>query len=364
MSVTHPALLPNGLKDLLPPEAEEEARIITILMQSFAQFGYERVKPPLVEFEESLLADGPGKSLSRNTFRLMDPVSQHMMGVRADTTAQIARIAGSRLKDAPRPLRLSYAADVLRVNGSQLRPERQFCQVGCELMGAKTTTDDVEMGLIALKALSDAGVKNLSIDLTIPSLIDTLFDEFKTETTERERLENLIQKRERDGLDKTKSKVTDCLVGLLDCSGLAQKAMQGLEKIKLPKAAQENIKYLSSVYTGLLDALKTYDLGTVNITIDLIERRGFEYQNGVSFTLFAPQVRGELGRGGRYCVSAVRGEDATGFTLYMDSVRQAVKAPNPDNKKIVTEKTSWADIKKLQQDGFAVSRGGSKISTK
>ena len=67
MIETTPTLLPNGLKDLLPPEAEEEARIVNILMQSFAAFGHRRVKPPLVEFEESLLADGPGKALARSS---------------------------------------------------------------------------------------------------------------------------------------------------------------------------------------------------------------------------------------------------------------------------------------------------------
>ncbi len=142
MKQNHPSLLPNGLLDLLPPQAENEARTIDLFMQSFAAFGYRRVKPPLVEFEESLLGAGPGQSLAPQTFRMMDPVSGRMMGVRADVTAQIARIATSRLGDEPRPLRLSYAADVLRVNGTQLRPERQFCQVGCEMIGVDSVVSD------------------------------------------------------------------------------------------------------------------------------------------------------------------------------------------------------------------------------
>lgn len=360
MSVSHPALLPNGLKDLLPPEAEEEARIITHLLAGFSAFGYGRVKPPLVEFEESLLAPGPGQALARNTFRLMDPVSQLMMGVRADTTAQIARIAGSRLKDTPRPLRLSYAADVLRVNGSQLRPERQFCQVGCELIGADNTRDDVEVSLMALKGLNDLGIENLSIDLTIPSLIDTLFTDYKTDEAARKNIEALIQKRDRDGIEGLGTKISKALVELLDCSGMAGDAMAQLKKVKLPKAAQDNIKTLAKVYEELLEALSVYDLNHIKITIDLIERRGFEYQNGVSFTFFAPQVRGELGRGGRYRLSNNKSnnhdEDATGFTLYMDSVRQAVTMPTAQAAHEVTAKTTWVEIKKLQDQGFAVIR--------
>src|SRR5689334_19817090 len=103
-----PALLPAGIYDLLPPEAETEARVVAQLMAVLAAHGYERVKPPLVEFEESLLS-GPGAAMANATFRMIDPVSHRMIGLRADMTPQVARIAAARLGNAPRPLRLSYA---------------------------------------------------------------------------------------------------------------------------------------------------------------------------------------------------------------------------------------------------------------
>src|SRR3954465_9244344 len=102
------ALLPAGLRDLLPPDAETEASAVEALMTVFAAHGYQRVKPPLLEFEDSLLA-GSAAALADQTFRIMDPDSQRMMGLRADTTPQVARIATTRLGAAPRPLRLSYA---------------------------------------------------------------------------------------------------------------------------------------------------------------------------------------------------------------------------------------------------------------
>ena len=129
----HRALLPAGFPDMLPPDAGHEAATVERLMAALAARGYERVKPPLVEFEDTLLA-GPGAAMANQTFRVMDPVSQRMMGVRADLTLQIARIAESRLQSAPKPLRVCYAGDVLRVTGGQLRPERQFTQVGAELI--------------------------------------------------------------------------------------------------------------------------------------------------------------------------------------------------------------------------------------
>ncbi len=112
---SHPALLPTGIHDLLPPEAEIEAAVVSQLMATLTAHGYERVKPPLVEFEETLFS-GAGAAMATATFRMMDPISHRMIGVRADMTPQIARIAAIRLANAARPLRLSYAGQVLRVS--------------------------------------------------------------------------------------------------------------------------------------------------------------------------------------------------------------------------------------------------------
>ena len=149
----HRALLPAGLRDLLPPDAETEAASVEALMEVFAAHGYQRVKPPLLEFEDSLLA-GSGAAVAEQTFRLMDPESQRMMGLRADTTPQVARIATTRLAHAPRPLRLSYAGQCLRVRGTQLAPDRQIAQAGIELIGCDNPAADAEIVLVGAEALA------------------------------------------------------------------------------------------------------------------------------------------------------------------------------------------------------------------
>src|SRR5205814_1047982 len=158
----HPALLPAGLYDLLPPDAEIEAEATARLMGVLASHGYQRVEPPLVEFEETLLS-GAGTATASGTFRLMDPISHRMVGVRADMTPQIARIAASRMSHMPRPLRLSYAGQVLRVKGSEMRPERQIGQAGAELIGAEGPPADVEAVAVAAEALQAVGVPNLKV---------------------------------------------------------------------------------------------------------------------------------------------------------------------------------------------------------
>ena len=94
---TDKALLPAGLSDRLAPDAAIESDARENLVKSFIARGFDRVQTPLVEFEDSLLA-GTGAAMAAQTFRLMDPVSQRMMGVRADITPQAARIATTRLE--------------------------------------------------------------------------------------------------------------------------------------------------------------------------------------------------------------------------------------------------------------------------
>ena len=153
----HFALLPPGLQDILPPKAEQESVCIETMMRYFASFGYERVQPPLVEFEISMLS-GSGASLSEQTFRIFDPLSHQNLALRSDTTLQVARIAKSRLAKIPRPLRLSYAGQVLRTIEEQTRPQRQFGQIGCELIGSLSTRADVEVIVLATTALTTIGI--------------------------------------------------------------------------------------------------------------------------------------------------------------------------------------------------------------
>ena len=104
-------LLPAGFRDVLPPRAEVEAQTSESLMAAFAAWGYQRVKPPLAEFEETLLS-GPGQALAGQTFRFMDPAAQRMLGLRADITVQVSRIAGTRLRGVVKAMGLKKGEQV------------------------------------------------------------------------------------------------------------------------------------------------------------------------------------------------------------------------------------------------------------
>lgn len=343
----HKGLLPAGLGDMLPPEAAQEARTIESLMERLGAHGYDRVKPPLIEFEESLLA-GAGQGMASQTFRLMDPVSQRMMGLRTDMTLQVARIAGSRLKDLARPLRLSYAGQVLRVKGTQLRPERQFAQVGAELIGSDSAHADAEAVLLSAGALQALGIEGLSVDLNLPTLVNAAAS---GAGVGEDRLGGLHAALER----KDESALTDLLgegspalelfVALLRCAGPADKAIAAIAALGLQGAAAQEAQRLADV-VALLRAASP----DLRLTVDPVEYRGFEYQTGVSFTLFSLGVRGELGRGGRYLTGD--GEAATGFTLYLDTIMQAIQPLKAMPRLLLPLGAPWSDHRQWQGKGY------------
>ena len=342
------ALLPEGLHDDLPPVAEREAATVEGLMACFQGHGYERVKPPLLEFEEGLLA-GPGAELSRHMFRLMDPISQRMMALRPDMTTQVARIAATRLERMPRPLRLCYSGQVLRVRGSQLRPERQFAQAGAELIGVDSTAADAEMVTMAAAAAAEIGIEGLSIDLTLPSLVPLLCRQLGVEPEPAETVRQALDRRDAPALALLEPGPRALLSGLLEAAGPAEQALGALGKLALPASALALLDRLQALVRLLGE-----DPATPDLTIDPGESRGFEYQSGVSFTLFAKGVRGELGRGGRYQLS--NGESAIGFSLYLDSVLRAIPVVEAAGRLYLPDATALAEGRRLRGEGWRVIR--------
>jgi ATP phosphoribosyltransferase regulatory subunit len=321
------ALLPAGMVDLLPPQAEQEAEAVATAIATLAAHGFERVKPPMLEFEETLF-EGAGAALAKQTFRLMDPSSQRMMGLRADMTPQVVRLAATRLKGQARPLRLCYAGQVLRVRGNQLRSERQVGQVGAEIIGSDSAEADAEIIALAAEALEKVGVKRLTVDLTLPILTPLLIESFGIVGEQAERLREALDRKDAAAVEQLAGEGTALFEGLLSAAGPCEPALNRLRALELPESAAEAVGRLEAV----IARLKVVKPG-LRLTLDPVEHRGFEYQTGVSFTLFAAAVRGELGRGGRYLARGPEGEGeaATGVTLYLDTILRAVapKAPAP-----------------------------------
>ncbi len=359
------ALLPAGMRDVLAPDAEYEASVVERLMTAFARHGYERVKPPLLEFEDGLLA-GSGQAMATQTFRLMDPVSHRMVAVRPDMTLQVARIAATRLTDRARPLRLSYAGQVLRVKGSQLRPSRQFGQVGAELIGSAASAADAEVILMAAEALAEIGIPNLTVDLGIPTLVPAVLSKIAMSADAHARVRQALDRKDAAAVEALESLLggtAAVLARLLGAGGPAADGLKVLSALDLGAAAKAERDALAEVAALVGAGAKALGLDNLRLTVDPVENRGFEYHTGVTFTFFAAGVRGELGSGGRYRAGngATDGEPATGLTLFMDTIIEVVPPPaaprrlflpagTPPERRREFQEGCWITVSGLDKD--------------
>ncbi len=170
---TQDDLLPVGLEDALPARARTITSAMRAVLDAMDAHGYDRVRPPLVEFEKSLGHRMDGLQ-TRAMFRFVDPASLRTLALRSDITPQIGRIAATALAARTRPLRLCYAGEVARISADQLDPVRQRLQVGAELIGSDSIAAASEIVLTAITALEKVGIGSISVDFTLPDLVDTL----------------------------------------------------------------------------------------------------------------------------------------------------------------------------------------------
>ena len=312
-------LLPIGLQDQLPPDAEREAEVLEGIMRMLGSHGFDRVKPPLLEFEQTLLANAPAK-LRRRSFRVVDPLSRETLVLRSDMTGQVGRMAATRLAETSRPLRLSYGGQVVRVTGSDLRPERQFTQVGAEIVGVSDGQQSaaiLEVAHLALAGVHNSGIENVVIDLVVPGVVARICAAHDHEVTE----DLLSAIAARDPVMLSDFACGECLSSLTQLMGAAGPWRESLVVLGDLLTADDRDRVRE-----LAEALEATH-PSIAITLDPAETRGFEYHDRLGFVLCAPSVRGELGRGGAY--RTAHAEASVGFTLYLDSLVRALGPQTP-----------------------------------
>lgn len=350
-------LLPEGLEDRLPQNAAVAARVMRAVHDVMDAHGYDRVQPPLIEFEKSLASRMAGVQ-PRRMFRFIDPGSLRTLALRSDMTPQIGRLAATGLADAPRPLRLSYSGQIATIKSDALDPRRERLQVGAELIGSDGVAAAAEIVALAIEAVEAAGASGISVDFTLPDLVDTL--SARALPIDPEEIEAV--RRELDAKDAGALKAVggEAYLPLLYATGPFETAIEKLASIDAGGA-------LASRIEGLKQIAARVD-GAARLTLDPSERHGFEYQSWFGFTVFAEGIRGALGRGGTYRILGVD-EPATGFSLYpdplidaaseMEAKREAVFLPLGHDQESAARLRAegWRTIAALSGDDDAAALG-------
>jgi len=311
-------LLPEGIAEIGPAEAERLERLRRTLLDLFSSWGYELVMPPFIDYLESLLT-GTGHDLDLQTFKLTDQLSGRMLGVRADMTPQAARIDAHLLKRET-PVRLCYMGTVLLARPYGINRTRSPLQVGAELYGFNGVESDVEVIQLMLEVLRLSGIQELHVDLGHVGIFRGLVKQAGLDSDQESVLFDALQRKALPelqemlpgfGVSDDICAMFTALVELNGDSGVLDRARQKLAGA--PDDVQRALDALTHIEASLRAACPDTPM-----YFDLAELRGYTYHTGAVFAAYVPGHGEAVAQGGRYDdIGRVFGHarPATGFSL-------------------------------------------------
>lgn len=349
-------LLPDHIADVLPSEARHIEELRRALLDTARGYGYELVIPPLIEHLESLLT-GTGEALGLQTFKLVDQLSGRTLGLRADTTPQVARI-DAHLLGRGAVTRLCYCGPVLHTRPERAHATREPLQLGAEIYGYAGREADLEVLRLALDCLGAASVQGLNVDLADARIVRALLAGVSDEAA-RADIHRALASKDASALAQASADlapaVRQSLLALVQLYGdatvldEAEKALQPLPDVR---AALSDLKWLAERLEG------------VRIGFDLADARGWGYYSGMRFSVYAKGAGDALLRGGRYDgVGAVfghkrdRDRPAVGFSL---DLKQLVRAVPPQPLRAAI-RAPWGDAPGLAAAVAALRREGETV---
>ncbi len=320
-------VLPDHIADVLPSEARHIEEIRRILLDMARRYGYELVMPPLLEHLESLLT-GTGQALDLQTFKLVDQLSGRMLGLRADTTPQVARI-DAHLLNHTGVTRLCYCGPVLHTRPRGPHATREPLQFGAEIYGHLGLEADLEVLTLALDALGAVHTGQVLVDLADGRIVEALLQLGEVGSAQRVLIHAALAAKDRSEV-RALGRTLPALIGkalesLLDLYGdvtVLDAALREMPDVPAVRDVVANLRWLSSHIDG------------ANVSFDLSDLRGYAYYTGARFSIFSASAPDALARGGRYDeVGSVFGRKrpAVGFSLDVKALADAVarSAPHP-----------------------------------
>ncbi len=310
-------LLPEGIEEALPEQAERLETYRRRLIDLYHTWGYELVMPPFIEYLESLLT-GTGRDLDLQTFKLTDQLTGRMMGVRADMTPQVARIDAHRLKREV-PARLCYLGTVLHTRPDGFAGSRSPLQLGAELYGHAGIDSDVEIICLMLETLAACGIGSVYMDLGHVGIFRAMTAQAGLGSDQEAQLFDMLQRKALPEIDEylaalnLDKEVSAMLGALAELNGSDEVLAEARSTFaRANGAVQEALDYLEAVAS----AVRSHH-AKVELHVDLAELRGYHYHTGVVFAAYVPGRGQEIARGGRYDdIGKVfgRARPATGFS--------------------------------------------------
>lgn len=350
-------VLPDHIADVLPSEARHIEELRRQLLDAARAYGYELVMPPLLEHLQSLLT-GTGEALDLQTFKLVDQLSGRSLGLRADTTPQVARI-DAHLLGRRGVTRLCYCGPVLHTRPARPSASREPLQLGAEIYGHAGPEADLEVLQLALDCLARAGVRAPQVDLADARIVQAVLDGVTLGDELRHALHAALATKDAPTMQRLTqglpAAAADGLLALLDLYGAPDILDQAERRLPASPALQAALAQLRWLIAQLPE---------VRFSVDLGDSRGYAYYSGMRFAIYAQGAADALVRGGRYDgVGAVfghrldRDRPAVGFSLDLKEL-VAVVPPRPLREAI---RAPWRDEPGLRRAIAALREAGETV---
>ena len=332
-------VLPDHIADVLPSEARHIEELRRLCLDTARSFGYELVQPPLLEYLQSLLAVS-GQSLNLQTFKLVDQISGRTLGLRADTTPQVARI-DAHLLNRHGVTRLCYCGPVLHTRPDKAFATREPLQFGAEIYGHAGLEADAEVLQLALQTLTALGLNSAILDLSHAGIMRAILDDASLDADLLESLQSALAQKDASGVAALAlpADLRETLLRLLQLYGGREVLTQGRTCLARWPSALQALDDLQA----LADQFPQADL-----SFDLADLRGYDYYSGARFALYVPGATEALVRGGRYDqIGAAFGRKrpAVGFSFDLKAL-MGVVAPIPPKTAI---RAPWGDHAGLRE---------------
>ncbi len=316
-------MLPDGVEEWLPPSSWALEDLRRKLLDLYRDRGYGLIYTPLFEHLDTLLV-GAGSDLESLTFKLVDPASGRLLGLRADMTPQAARIVARRF-DQSDVVRLCYIGTVLRTQPDAMGGSRAPRQLGCELFGDASMNADHEILRLLAETLKITGVDTAHLDLGHVGIYRSLVARLGLGADDEATLFDILQRKSQPDYQAFSSAVgmqpepARLIAALMSLNG--DLAVIDQARLALADAGDEAMQALSVLESAAVELARSAP--QLPLHIDLAELRGYRYQTGLVFAAFVPGHGRELARGGRYDGAGAefgQGRPATGFSADLNEL--------------------------------------------
>jgi ATP phosphoribosyltransferase regulatory subunit len=347
MSTADRWLLPDGIEEVLPPQARGVEQLRRHLLDDFNRWGYDFVIPPALEYLDSLLT-GTASDLDLQTFKVTDQLSGRLMGLSADTTPQTARIDAHSWAQKG-VSRLCYCRTVFHAKAASILAGRTPTQIGAELYGEAGACADIEIISLMLNTLQQAGLQDLHLDLGHVGIFKAFSAKAQLSNVAEEQLFALLKVKCATDLDAWAAEhLSDPALTV------AFKALVRLQGgIEVLDQVAEQLAPVVPEVTAIIEHLKQVCQAiatryNVPMYFDFTDLRGYNYHTGLVFAAYVPGYGDAVAQGGRYNETGAvfgRARPATGFSADLKVLAQlgnfttaqadVVKAPAGQEKELL-----------------------------